>query len=62
LVLLNDSKLYTLPVGLPTLQSQWTDYGLLMAGATLAALPTIVIFILFQKYFLQGITVGAIKG
>ena len=62
LVLLNDSKMYTLPVGLPTLQGQWTDYGLLMAGATLAALPTIAIFLLFQKYFLQGITVGAIKG
>jgi multiple sugar transport system permease protein len=62
LVLLNDSKMYTLPVGLPTLQGQWTDYGLLMAGATLAALPTIIIFLIFQKYFLQGITVGAIKG
>jgi multiple sugar transport system permease protein len=62
LVLLNDSKMYTLPVGLPTLQAQWTDYGLLMAGATLAALPTIVIFLSFQRYFLQGITVGAIKG
>ena len=62
LVLLNDSKLYTLPVGLPTLQGRWTDYGLLMAGATLAALPTIIIFLLFQRYFLQGITVGAIKG
>jgi len=35
---------------------------LLMAGATLAALPTIFIFLLFQRYFLQGITVGAIKG
>jgi multiple sugar transport system permease protein len=62
LVLLNDSKMYTLPVGLPTLQGQWTDYGLMMAGATLAALPTIAIFLLFQRYFLQGITVGAIKG
>jgi multiple sugar transport system permease protein len=62
LVLLNDSKMYTLPVGLPTLQGQWTDYGLLMAGSTLAALPTIAIFLLFQRYFLQGITVGAIKG
>jgi multiple sugar transport system permease protein len=62
LVLLNDSKMYTLPVGLPTLQGQWTDYGLLMAGATLAALPTIIIFLIFQRYFLQGITVGAIKG
>ena len=62
LVVLNAPKMYTLPVGLPTLQAQWTDYGLLMAGSALAALPTIVIFLAFQKYFLQGITVGAIKG
>jgi len=62
LVVINTPKMYTLPVGLPTLQAQWTDYGLLMAGAALAALPTIVIFLAFQKYFLQGITVGAIKG
>jgi len=33
-----------------------------MAGASLAALPTIIIFLFFQRYFLQGITVGAIKG
>lgn len=62
LVVINTPKMYTLPVGLPTLQAQWTDYGLLMAGSALAALPTIVIFLAFQKYFLQGITVGAIKG
>lgn len=62
LVVLNDPKMYTLPIGLPTLQAQWTDFGLLMAGATLAALPTIVVFLAFQKYFLQGITMGAIKG
>jgi multiple sugar transport system permease protein len=62
LILLNKANMYTLPVGLPTLQGQWTDYGLLMAGASLAALPTIIIFLIFQRYFLQGITVGAIKG
>lgn len=62
LVVLNDPKMYTLPVGLPTLQGQWTDYGLLMAGSVLAALPTIAIFLAFQRYFLQGITVGALKG
>jgi multiple sugar transport system permease protein len=62
LVVLNDPKMYTLPVGLPTLQGQWTDYGLLMAGSVLAALPTILLFLIFQRYFLQGITVGAIKG
>jgi multiple sugar transport system permease protein len=62
LILLNNPKMFTLPVGLPTLQGQWTDFGLLMAGASLAALPTIIIFLFFQRYFLQGITVGAIKG
>jgi multiple sugar transport system permease protein len=62
LVVLNDPKMFTIPVGLPTLQGQWTDYGLVMAASTLAALPTIVIFLAFQRYFLQGVTVGAIKG
>lgn len=62
LIVLNDSEMYTLPVGLPTLQAQWTDYGLLMAGSVLAALPTIAVFLAFQRYFLQGITVGAVKG
>ena len=38
------------------------DTGLLMAGATLAAVPIIVVFLVFQKYFTQGITMGAVKG
>jgi multiple sugar transport system permease protein len=62
LVVLNKPAMYTLPVGLPTLQGQWTDYGLLMAGSTLAAVPTIILFLVFQRYFLQGVTVGALKG
>lgn len=62
LVVLNDPKMFTIPVGLPTLQGAWTDYGLVMAASTLAALPTIAIFLAFQRYFLQGVTVGAIKG
>jgi multiple sugar transport system permease protein len=33
-----------------------------MAGATWAAIPMIVIFFAFQRYFLQGITLGALKG
>ena len=39
-----------------------TDYGLIMAGATLASIPIIVVFIIFQKYFTKGITMGAVKG
>ena len=38
------------------------DNGLLMAGATLAAAPIIIVFLIFQKYFTQGITMGAVKG
>ena len=39
-----------------------TDYGLIMAGATLAAIPIIIVFVIFQKYFTKGITMGAVKG
>lgn len=62
LIVLNKVDMFTVPLGLPTLQNQYTDYGLLMAGSTLAALPTIVMFLAFQRYFLQGLTVGAVKG
>ena len=38
------------------------DWGLLMAGATLAAIPTIVAFAFFQKHIVRGITEGAVRG
>lgn len=53
----------TLPVALAGLQRlHSTNFSLLMAGATYTALPMIIIFIFAQKYFLKGITMGAIKG
>ena len=39
-----------------------SDFGLIMAGAALASIPIIVVFIAFQKYFTQGIAMGAVKG
>jgi multiple sugar transport system permease protein len=39
-----------------------TDYGLIMAGAAFASVPIIIVFIIFQKYFTKGITMGAVKG
>jgi len=39
-----------------------TNYGVIMAGAALGALPIVTIFLLFQKYFASGITMGAVKG
>lgn len=54
---------YTLPVGVASLQTEFsTDYGLIFAGSALAALPMIVFFLSFQRYFLEGVRAGAVKG
>ena len=63
LVMLDANNVYTIPLGIATLQAETSvDNGLLMAGATLAAAPIIIVFLIFQKYFTQGITMGAVKG
>ncbi len=63
LIITNSSKMRTLPVGLALLQEELPmQYGLLMAAATYAAVPMVIIFLMFQKYFLKGVTVGALKG
>ena len=63
LVMLPSGQNFTMPLGIATLQAETSvDMGLLMAGAALAALPIIAVFLLFQKYFTQGITMGAVKG
>jgi multiple sugar transport system permease protein len=63
LIMLASSKNYTISLGIATMQAETSvDTGLLMAGAALAALPIIIVFLIFQKYFTQGITMGAVKG
>ncbi len=63
LVMLNSSKNSTISLGISTLMGETSvDMGLLMAGAALAAAPIIIVFLIFQKYFTQGITMGAVKG
>lgn len=62
-VVLGSEKLFTLEVGLQTLQQQYvSDYGLTMAGATVSAIPMIVMFFIFQKQIVRGLTFGAVKG
>ena len=54
---------YTLTVGIANMQGEFmTDFGILFAAAALAALPMIAFFLLFQKYFLEGVRMGAVKG
>lgn len=63
LVMLTSRKNLTISLGVATLQAELsTNYGLIMAGAALAAVPIVTVFLVFQKYFTQGITMGAVKG
>ena len=63
LIVLNSAEKYPLTVGLATLQRQnLIDYGLQMAGATISALPMIIIFFAFQSYFMRGLMSGGTKG
>lgn len=63
LVMLASRDKLTISLGVATLQAEMaTNYGLIMAGAALAAVPIVAVFLLFQKSFTQGITMGAVKG
>ncbi len=63
LIMLSSREKLTLQIGIATMQAEFaTNYGVLMAGATLSAIPIVLVFILFQKSFTQGITMGAVKG
>lgn len=63
LILIRSKDMQTLPLGIATVQAEFTsNYGLLMAGAALASIPMIIIFLICQKSFTQGITIGAVKG
>lgn len=63
LILIRSTDMQTLPLGVATMQLEFTtNYGLMMAGAALASIPMIIIFLIFQKSFTQGITIGAVKG
>ena len=63
LVMLTSRNNLSISLGIATLQAELsTDDGLIMAGATLGAVPIVTIFIMFQKYFTNGIALGAVKG
>jgi len=62
-VFLRDETRMTMPVGIQTFMQQYsTDWGSLMASATLGMVPTLILFFLIQKYMVAGATAGAVKG
>ena len=63
LIMLQRREVLTISTGIARLQGEVSsDFGLIMAGAALAAVPIVAVFLMFQKYFTQGITMGAVKG
>lgn len=63
LLFLNDSKKYTLAIGLRSFISTfYTPWPVLMAAATMTVAPLIILFFIAQKSFVEGLTMGGIKG
>lgn len=61
-ILTISNEMYTLPVGLALMQDpRSSDWPVTMAGSTVAALPVIIFFLIFQRRITEGITAGAIK-
>ena len=63
LIFINRTELYTLPLVLNNfVNMEGTQYGLLMAACCLATVPVFIVFLCGQKFFMKGLTVGAVKG
>jgi multiple sugar transport system permease protein len=63
LVVVRSKEMVTLPLGIAMFQAYYqTNWGLLTAGGFLSVAPLIIIFLFFQRYFIQGLTAGGLKG
>lgn len=64
IVLTSPDDIKTLPIGLLSFRQTYGavgDWGLILAGAVLSALPIIILFVVFQRYFLEGVSYGGSK-
>jgi multiple sugar transport system permease protein len=63
LIVLSDSSRYTLPVALANLAGEHVqDTELMMAGSVITVLPVMLTFLVLQRYYLEGVTAGSVKG
>ncbi|MCC4321830.1 MULTISPECIES: carbohydrate ABC transporter permease [Streptomyces violaceusniger group] len=63
LVFISDGEKLPITSALNNLRGQFfTDYNLLAAGSVIVALPTVLVFLLLQRHFIAGLTLGASKG
>ncbi len=62
LIIMTDSSMYTLPVAIANLMGEHApDVELMMSGSVITTLPTIIIFTVTQRYYIQGIMAGSLK-
>lgn len=64
LIITNTNDMRTLPIGLLFLKSEegYNNWGAIMAGTTMVALPVLLLFLVTQRYIVAGLTSGAVKG
>jgi ABC-type glycerol-3-phosphate transport system permease component len=63
LIFLQSKELFTMPIGLASFQEEYTfRWDLIMAGASIITLPVLLFFLLMQKFIVQGLLGGAVKG
>lgn len=62
LIILADSDRYTLPIALANLLGEHgNDTELMMAGSVITLLPTVLLFLALQRYYMQGLVLGSVK-
>ena len=62
LIVIQSTAKFTLPVFLATFSNEWwTDYGMVMAGATITVFPILIVFFFFQKQIIQGMALTGLK-
>ena len=63
MIVINQNSKITLPVGLQSLLSPYgNNYDILIAGSCFAIIPILLLFVMFQRYFIEGMTAGGVKG
>ncbi|HWR85561.1 MAG TPA: carbohydrate ABC transporter permease [Rhodoglobus sp.] len=63
LMFINSNDRFTLPVGLNSTIGEYSaDYGALAAGGIVAAIPVVIVFAIVQRFLVQGVSAGAVKG
>jgi multiple sugar transport system permease protein len=63
LIVLSDESRFTLPVALANLAGERVqDTELMMAGSVLTVLPVMLVFLFLQRYYVEGVTAGSVKG